>query len=138
MCGIAGFFNSSVHDGSTLLNAMLDTMYHRGPDSEGSFVCYDQSFAVGMRRLSIIDLQTGDQPIWNEKRDIGIVFNGAIYNYKELIEALSAKGHVFYTRSDTEVIVHLYEEYGAEMLRHMRGMFAFCIFDLRKNTLFSR
>jgi asparagine synthase (glutamine-hydrolysing) len=136
MCGIAGFVDPSDHDASRIMDAMLGAIYHRGPDGEGSFVSRDASFAVGMRRLSIIDLQTGDQPIWNETKNIGVVFNGEIYNYKELTAALSARGHTFRTHSDTEVLVHLYEEYGDDMVGHLRGMFAFCIFDLDRRVLF--
>lgn len=136
MCGIAGLVDRSGLAAPELLSAMLDQIYHRGPDGEGSFVCPEQSFAVGMRRLSIVDLQSGDQPIWNETYDVGIVFNGEIYNYKELTCRLEERGHVFRTRSDTEVLVHLYEEYGRYMVQHLRGMFAFCVFDLRSRTLF--
>ncbi|WP_128923997.1 asparagine synthase (glutamine-hydrolyzing) [Bradyrhizobium guangxiense] len=135
MCGIAGLVDRSGSVAPELLSAMLDQIYHRGPDGEGAFLCPERAFAIGMRRLSIIDLQSGDQPIWNEAHDVGVVFNGEIYNYKELTRSLEGRGHIFRTRSDTEVLVHLYEEYGQDMVQHLRGMFAFCIFDLRNGTL---
>ena len=114
---------------------MLGTIFHRGPDGEGSYFAPDCSLALGMRRLSIIDLKGGAQPIWNEDETICVVFNGEIYNYLELRTELEDRGHRFQTHSDTEVLVHLYEELGENMLTRLRGMFAFCIFDTRNRTL---
>ncbi len=113
---------------------MLKVIAHRGPDGEGQHV--SGGVAIGMRRLSIIDLVGGAQPIWNEDGTIGVVFNGEIYNYVELRAELEGKGHCFRTRSDTEVLVHLYEEVGAALVGRLRGMFAFAILDSRKRTLF--
>lgn len=131
MCGIAGIFGNEEFT-KTTLNRMLTAITHRGPDDQGEF--YEKNFAFGMRRLSIIDLNGGHQPIWNEDRTIVIVFNGEIYNHIELHDELVSKGHVFTTKSDTETIVHLYEEYGRtspeEMLCKLRGMFGLAIFDI--------
>jgi asparagine synthase (glutamine-hydrolysing) len=113
---------------------MCDTLRHRGPDDEGFFV--DGTVALGMRRLSIIDLASGHQPIFNEDRNLVIVFNGEIYNYQELRLQLTARGHVFATRSDTETILHAYEEHGPESLLQLNGMFAFAIFDRASRGLF--
>ncbi len=133
MCGIAGFVAHDEADTTGQLRRMLGLIAHRGPDGEGLHA--EPGFAMGMRRLSIIDLAGGDQPIWNEDRKIGVVFNGEIYNYVELRRELEAKGHVFTTHSDTEVLVHLYEDLGAKMMSRLRGMFAFCIFDQTKRSL---
>lgn len=113
---------------------MADTIHHRGPDDEGYYVSGPVGF--GFRRLSIIDLNTGHQPISNEDGTIWIVFNGEIYNYKELREELQAKGHIFKTQTDTEVIVHLFEEFGESCVERLRGMFAFAIWDERQRVLF--
>ena len=113
---------------------MTVAMAHRGPDAEG-FLLNDvraPNVAVGMRRLSIIDLPGGQQPIWNESGDVAVVFNGEIYNYRELRERLSAAGHKFKTDSDTETLVHGWEEWGEDLLNELRGMFAFALVDLRK------
>ena len=115
MCGIAGFADMSARGGTVAadrqrLSAMCDVMRHRGPDDEGFYV--EPGVAIGMRRLSIIDLSTGHQPIHNEDDTVWVVFNGEIYNYRELREALETAGHQFYTSSDTETIVHGYEEWG--------------------------
>ncbi len=138
MCGIAG----QIHvDGTSLgpadertLDRMLDRIVHRGPDDEGKLV--DGPLAMGMRRLSIIDLQDGQQPIFDESGKIGIVFNGEIYNYRELRVDLMKRGHQFRTNSDTEVVVHLYEEMGADCVHALRGMFGFAIWDRRTQELF--
>ena len=135
MCGIAGFLDRSEPDPSGALGRMLTRIVHRGPDGEGTHVSASDGFAFGMRRLSIIDLEGGTQPIWNEDKSIGVVFNGEIYNYVELRRELEGKGHVFRTHSDTEVLVHLYEELSAGMTARLRGMFAFCILDTRKRSL---
>jgi asparagine synthase (glutamine-hydrolysing) len=107
---------------------------HRGPDEDGFFV--NENVALAMRRLAIIDLKGGQQPIYNQDKTAVIVFNGEIYNFQELKKDLEARGHGFYTNSDTEVIVHLYDEYGADCIRHLRGMFAFAIWDFRDKSLF--
>ena len=113
---------------------MADTIQHRGPDDEGYYV--SGPVGLGFRRLSIIDLKSGHQPLSNEDGTIWIVFNGEIYNFQELRTFLQSKGHVFKTLSDTEVIVHLYEEFGPECVKKMRGMFAFAIWDGNAKTLF--
>lgn len=136
MCGIAGVFYTNPERVPELapLRAMGDALSHRGPDGAGLWV----SPGIGLvhRRLSIIDLAGGSQPLANEDGSVQVVFNGEIYNYLELREQLVASGHHFRTRSDTEVLVHLYEEWGAEMLSHLRGMFAFALWDGRKQELF--
>ena len=117
-----------------LVKAMADTMYHRGPDDDGYYV--SGPVGLGFRRLAIIDLQTGHQPVPNEDGTVQIVFNGEIYNYQELRAFLLSKGHVFRTQSDTEVIVHLYEEFGPQCVEKLRGMFAFAIWDEKTKSLF--
>jgi asparagine synthase (glutamine-hydrolysing) len=136
MCGICGkvFFNRAESVDPSLIRDMATTMHHRGPDGEGTYV--KQSIGLGHRRLSIIDLGGGAQPIANEDGTVWIVFNGEIYNYLELRERLLQYGHVFKTNSDTEVIVHAYEQYGADCVSHLRGMFAFAIWDEKDRTLF--
>ncbi|HKC93463.1 MAG TPA: asparagine synthase (glutamine-hydrolyzing) [Nitrospira sp.] len=135
MCGIAGIIHSDRSDGVSpdVIRTMCDSLTHRGPDHFGHYV--RGPVGLGMRRLSIIDLRTGDQPIPNEDETIWIVFNGEIYNYQHLRKELEAKGHCFRTSSDTEVIVHLYEEFGANCVQHLRGMFAFAIWDSRQHVL---
>ncbi len=113
---------------------MTDSITHRGPDSDGFYT--DRKISLGIRRLRIIDLENGDQPIFNEDKSKCIVFNGEIYNFKDLKEQLIDKGHKFYTNSDTEVIIHAYEEYGKECVKYLRGMFVFAIWDLRERILF--
>jgi asparagine synthase (glutamine-hydrolysing) len=134
MCGIIGGWHSPALPTHTLVKA-LDAIQHRGPTDYG--LRQHENAFVGMRRLSIIDLAGGHQPIYNETGDIGVIFNGEIYNYLELIPDLKARGHVFQSRSDTETLVHLYEEYGTDMVRYLRGMFVFVILDLRQNVLFA-
>ena len=112
---------------------MTRTLVHRGPDDEGYFV--DEHVALGHRRLSIIDLETGRQPLDNEDGSVWIVFNGEIYNYRDLRALLETKGHTFKTRIDTETIVHAYEEWGAGCLERLRGMFAFALWDRRRRQL---
>src|SRR5262245_20646246 len=141
MCGIAGFVESSATNApftrdaaGTLVRRMCDVIRHRGPDDEGSFV--DESVALGMRRLSIIDLATGHQPIHNEDRTVWVVFNGEIYNFRSLRQQLEASGHRFYTSTDTEVIAHAYEEWGgAAAIARLRGMFGLALWDARSGTL---
>src|SRR5687768_15341355 len=133
MCGIAGFINREEEAPSEALRRMLDRIAHRGPDGEGTH--FGNGFAMGMRRLSIIDLEGGSQPIWNEDESVGVVFNGEIYNYRELRQNLESRGHRFRTHSDTEVLVHLYEDLGRDLWKRLRGMFAFCILDKKRNAL---
>jgi asparagine synthase (glutamine-hydrolysing) len=136
LCGIAGFVDPTMPDLDGTLQRMLDCMVHRGPDGEGKYLAPELCLALGMRRLSIIDLEGGSQPIWNEDRTVCVIFNGEIYNYLELDRELRSKGHRFRTRSDTEVLVHLYEDLGEQMTSRLRGMFAFCIYDQRGQVLF--
>lgn len=136
MCGIAGVIDPQSPDLGVDLARMLQRLVHRGPDGEGSHIERERSVALGMRRLSIIDLEGGWQPIWNEENTICVIFNGEIYNYVELREELRRNGHRFRTQSDTEVLVHLYEEHGEQMTSRLRGMFAFCILDKRSRSLF--
>src|SRR5208282_958781 len=135
MCGICGKFEFDRETSGTtdLVKAMADTIRHRGPDDEGYYV--SGPITLGFRRLSIIDLKSGHQPLSNEDGSIWIVFNGEIYNYRELRTFLLSKGHVFKTQTDTETIVHLYEEMGPDCLQKLRGMFAFAIWDSREQTL---
>ncbi|MEO5924510.1 MAG: asparagine synthase (glutamine-hydrolyzing) [Bryobacteraceae bacterium] len=134
MCGIAGFLvPSPPADPAQLLTRMCDAIRHRGPDDAGYHL--DGACGIGMRRLSIIDLASGHQPIANEDESVWIVFNGEIYQYQHLREELEAKGHRFRTRSDTEVILHLYEEKGVECFGELRGMFAIALWDARRGKL---
>jgi len=135
MCGIAGVYEYASNrpvESQTLFD-MLSVIRHRGPDDEG--ICLHKNLGMGMRRLSIIDLQGGKQPISNEDGSISVVFNGEIYNYVELREKLLARGHRLTTASDTEVIVHLYEELGEDCVRELRGMFAFAVWDASRQRL---
>jgi len=136
MCGICGvsFKSKDKTVSSSLLEKMNDTITHRGPDAQGVFA--NGNFGIGMRRLSIIDLSTGNQPQFNENESLAIVFNGEIYNYRELRDILIKKGHKFQTDSDTEAIVHAYEEYGFDCLKYLNGMFGFAIFDKINRQLF--
>ncbi len=135
MCGICGIvqLNERFDIRRETLKRMNDVLHHRGPDDEGFYV--SPIVGLGMRRLSIIDLQTGHQPIQNEDGTVQVVFNGEIYNFQKLRKTLEEAGHRFYTRSDTEVIVHGYEEYGPEVVQHLRGMFAFAIWDANQEIL---
>src|SRR6187200_2609127 len=140
MCGIAGFVESPATrspfggDGSrALVHRMCDVIRYRGPDDEGLLV--EDGVALGMRRLSIIDLSTGHQPIHNEDRTVWVVFNGEIYNFRELRLELEAAGHHFYTSTDTEVIVHAYEQWGSDAIRRLRGMFGLAIWNTRTRAL---
>jgi asparagine synthase (glutamine-hydrolysing) len=136
MCGICGFvrFDGLPMDSNPMIQKMADKIIHRGPDNFGYYL--DDHCALGFRRLSIIDLETGNQPIQNESGTIRIVFNGEIYNFQELRKHLMNVGHSFYTNTDTEVIVHAYEEYGTECLKFLKGMFAFALWDSNKRQLF--
>jgi asparagine synthase (glutamine-hydrolysing) len=135
MCGICGKFAFGPNEtiSTELVTLMADTIRHRGPDDEGYYV--SGPIGLGFRRLAIIDLQSGHQPLSNEDGSIWTVFNGEIYNYQELRRFLLSKGHVFKTQTDTEVIVHLYEEFGPDCLQKLRGMFAFAIWDGNAKTL---
>ena len=133
MCGFVGFVDKA-RDKKKIVKDMADIIVHRGPDSDGYYT--DNLCAIGFRRLSIIDLDGGNQPIYNEKKDKVIVFNGEIYNYKEIRDDLIKKGHEFNTSSDTEVILHGYEEYNEHILEKLRGMFAFIIYDTEDNSVF--
>ena len=134
MCGFVGFTNK-INDASIVLGKMMDRIKHRGPDSDGKYV--DEQIAMGFRRLSIIDLSDqGSQPIFNEDKSLVLTFNGEIYNYKDLREELVASGHKFYTQTDTEVLIHGYEQWGEDMLDKLRGMFAFVIFNKNTNEVF--
>ena len=137
MCGIAGFISKTGDrrdERAAKLDAMCRVITHRGPDEQGTVV--EGRAAMGMRRLSIIDLATGQQPIYNTDDTKLIVFNGEIYNYLDLKKDLESRGHKFRTNSDTETIIHAYDEYGADCVKHLRGMFAFAIWDSREQSLF--
>ena len=136
MCGICGkiFFEKDKRVDPQLIKMMADSMYHRGPDDEGAYL--SGNIALGHRRLSIIDLNRGKQPISNEDESVWIVFNGEIYNYQDLREKLIRRDHQFKTDTDTEVIVHAYEEFGEDCVKRLRGMFAFAIWDDRNQALF--
>lgn len=134
MCGYTGFTNPN-SDAKQTLDAMSDRIRHRGPDASGAYI--DEDVALGHRRLSIIDItEQGDQPIFNEDHSLVLVFNGEIYNYRSLREALLAKGHTFRTETDSEVLIHGFEEYGEGLLPKLRGMFSFVIWDKNKKELF--
>lgn len=138
MCGFAGFLGL-IENRENILKKMADRIIHRGPDMEGYHISGDNennSVALGFRRLSIIDLSDGAQPMYNEDRSIVVTFNGEIYNFLSLRENLTKKGHVFKTRCDTEVLVHGWEEYGEKLAEKLRGMFAFVIWDSRKEMLY--
>lgn len=134
MCGFCGFVNTNIDNKKLILNNMMDTIAHRGPDSAGEYI--DEHISMGFRRLSFLDLEAGAQPIYNEDGRFILTFNGEIYNFMEIREKLIAAGHVFKTHTDSEVLVHGYEEYGTNLLDHLRGMFAFVIWDKKEQTLF--
>ena len=135
MCGIAGIFD--IHGGRPIemarLEAMIDMIHHRGPDSKG--IKLFNHIGLAHARLSIIDLKTGDQPIHNEDQTVWTIFNGEIFNYLELRKDLLSKGHHFSTQTDTEVIVHLYEEYGDDFVSYLNGQFAIALYDAKYNRL---
>jgi len=136
MCGIVGFWwtvAQSDAEARKRLQRMNETLVHRGPDDEGFFI--EGPVGLANRRLSILDLERGRQPLFNEDRSVVIVYNGEIYNYYELRQELEQKGHHFVTRADTEVLVHLYEECGPDLVKRLRGMFAFALYDRRKREL---
>lgn len=133
MCGIAGFMGQ-VENRADVIRNMTEVITHRGPDSDGFFT--DDNISMGFRRLSIIDLCAGHQPIYNEDKSLVLTFNGEIYNYKDLRKELIAKGHKFYTDTDSEVLVHGFEEWKEDMLPKLRGMFGFAIYNTKDNSLF--
>ncbi len=138
MCGIAGWINldttrSQSIDREAVLHSMCERIVHRGPDSEGLWL--DDQVALGMRRLSIIDLKTGDQPVFSEDKSVIVMMNGELYNYREIRSELEKEGHKFTTRSDTEILPHLYQKYGDALLDHINGMYAFSLWDSRKKKL---
>ena len=134
MCGFTGFIGE-VSNPETVLENMMNQIIHRGPDSGGMFV--EGGAALGFRRLSIIDLEHGSQPLYNEDGSIVLIFNGEIYNFQSIREDLVAKGHIFKTNTDSEVLIHGYEEYGTALVQKLRGMFAFVIWDRNKKKLFA-
>ena len=134
MCGFTGFTNFIKDDG-TVLEKMMNRIVHRGPDSAGKFI--DEDIALGFRRLSIIDLAEGDQPMFNEDKSLVLTFNGEIYNFKDLRAELIEAGHTFANNSDSEVLLHGYEEWGEEMVKRLRGMFAFVIFNRQDKSIFA-
>jgi asparagine synthase (glutamine-hydrolysing) len=137
MCGIAGWINldnsKTNRDAEAVLHSMCERIVHRGPDSEGLWL--DDTAALGMRRLSIIDLKTGDQPVFSEDRSVVVMMNGELYNYREVRADLEKRGHKFVTRSDTEILPHLYEVYGEDLLEHVNGMYAFSLWDSQRKKL---
>ena len=133
MCGICGF-TGNIDDRENVLRKMTEVITHRGPDSDGYF--HDDYINMGFRRLSIIDLESGHQPIYNEDKTLVLTFNGEIYNYKQIKKVLIEKGHKFQTSADSEVLVHGFEEWGEDMLPKLRGMFAFAIYNTVDRSLF--
>lgn len=134
MCGFTGFLDNTSNK-KEILNEMLDTIIHRGPDQVGEFI--NDNIALGFRRLSIIGVNNGLQPLFNEDNSLALVFNGEIYNYKELREELTNRGHIFKTNTDSEVLIHCYEEYKENMVHKLRGMFAFVIYDISNKNIFA-
>ena len=134
MCGFVGYIDNEISSEKSCIKDMADTIKHRGPDQDDYYI--EDGFALGFRRLSIIDLDNGSQPIENEDSSKVLVFNGEIYNYQQLRKELIEKGHVFKTKTDSEVILHAYEEYGKDMLNMLRGMFAFVIWDKKEKRLY--
>ena len=138
MCGFVGFTGLR-EQREAILHRMADRIIHRGPDMEGYHISGNDprsAIALGFRRLSIIDLAAGKQPMYNEDGTVVCVFNGEIYNFMELRTALQAKGHIFQTHCDTEVILHGYEEYGTKLAGMLRGMFAFVVWDTKTNEMY--
>ncbi len=135
LCGVLNFGAAGVPVSEALLRPMADLIAHRGPDADGYFVSPDHQVGLGFRRLSIVDLKTGDQPMSNEDDSVWLVFNGEIYNHADHRPRLEARGHRFRSRCDAEVILHLYEEYGPDCVDHLRGMFAFALWDSRRRRL---
>lgn len=136
MCGICGKLNLNLEQNVSpeLVDRMINAISHRGPDGRGKYLA--GPVGLGHARLAIIDLDTGDQPMSNEDGAIWVVYNGEIYNFQELREDLIERGHIFRSTCDTEVIIHLYEEHGVDCARHLRGMFAFALWDSRQKALY--
>ena len=134
MCGFCGFIDTNLENKDLVLTNMMDKIAHRGPDSSGKYS--DDTIGMGFRRLSFLDLTAGAQPLYNEDGRFVLTFNGEIYNFQDIREKLIAAGHIFKTHSDSEVLIHGYEEYGTDLLSHLRGMFAFVIWDKAEKTLF--
>ena len=135
ICGVVSFSQSAAPVEQPLLRAMADTLRHRGPDADGYFVSPDHRVGFGFRRLSIVDLATGDQPMSNEDGSVWLIFNGEIYNHADHRAGLESRGHRFRSRCDAEVVLHLYEEFGPDCVHHLRGMFAFAIWDASRRRL---
>ena len=133
MCGFVGF-SSTCSNKEKIINNMLKEIYHRGPDSQECY--FDKDVALGFARLSIIDIEGGTQPIFNEDESLVLVFNGEIYNFQKLRDELKNKGHIFSTNTDSEILIHGYEEYGEALLPKLRGMFAFAIWDKNNKKIF--
>ena len=134
MCGFCGFAGVPHDDSAAIIGPMMDRIVHRGPDSAGTY--FGEDVTLGFRRLAIIDLDGGGQPLYNEDSSLVMVFNGEIYNYRQLRDSLLEKGHIFATATDAEVLLHLYEEYDTDALSHLRGMFAFALYDTGNKRLF--
>ena len=135
MCGIVGMVNLDGRAAdAAVLERMNEAIFHRGPDEDGTYI--KGHVGLAMRRLAIIDLKGGQQPITDDARTAWIVYNGEVYNYREVRKELEARGHRFHTDCDTEVVLHAYLEYGADCPKHLRGMFAFAVWDERKRELF--
>ena len=133
MCGFVGF-TGEVNNSNEVLNNMLNTIIHRGPDSSGTYS--DKDISIGFRRLSIVDLANGSQPMFNEDNSLVLVFNGEIYNSNKIREKLIKTGHIFKTTTDSEILLHGYEEYGVDLVKKLRGMYAFIIWDKNKKRIF--
>src|SRR6187401_2208873 len=138
MCGIAGWVNlkqstTSKSSDEAVLHSMCETIVHRGPNSEGLWM--DDQVALGMRRLSIIDLKTGDQPVYSEDKSVIVMMNGELYNFREVRADLEKRGHKFVTQTDTKIVPHLYQEYGEDFVDHINGMFAISLWDTRRKRL---
>ena len=134
MCGFVGFTNK-IDNSNQVLKAMMDKIKHRGPDAEGKYI--DADIALGHRRLSIIDVsESGNQPLYSEDGNLVLVFNGEIYNYQDIRKKLVEAGYHFATQTDSEVLIYGYQEYGADLLNQLRGMFSFVIWDKKKKKLF--
>ena len=138
MCGISGYWDITEEFNKekleNIVHIMNEQIRHRGPDEEGMY--QKNSFCMGMRRLSIIDLQGGSQPVFNEDHSIAVVYNGEIYNYKRIRKELIERGHIFATNADTEVITHAFEEYGTKSFDMFDGMFSFALFEVKNNILY--
>ena len=137
MCGITGWVNLDTtkanHNAEAILHGMCERILHRGPDSEG--VWTDDQAALGMRRLSIIDLKTGDQPVFSEDKTVIAMVNGELYNFREVRADLEKRGHQFRTKTDVEIVPHLYQIYGDDFVDHINGMFAISLWDTQKKKL---